>query len=76
CDMTFAFFLPPQAKARKLPVLWYLSGLTCTLAELPIISFVRDGIAPRTGVGAEDDDAKFCGKTPILALFHDVGMGA
>ncbi|MEN3931594.1 S-formylglutathione hydrolase [Microvirga sp. W0021] len=30
CDMTFAIFLPPQAETRKVPVLWYLSGLTCT----------------------------------------------
>jgi S-formylglutathione hydrolase len=30
CDMTFAVFVPPQAEDRKLPVLWYLSGLTCT----------------------------------------------
>ncbi|MGO7426830.1 alpha/beta hydrolase-fold protein, partial [Rhizobium ruizarguesonis] len=34
CDMTFAVFLPPQAKGRKLPVLWYLSGLTCTHANV------------------------------------------
>ena len=30
CDMTFALYLPPQARERKVPVLWYLSGLTCT----------------------------------------------
>ncbi len=30
CDMTFAVFLPPQAKDRPVPLLWYLSGLTCT----------------------------------------------
>ena len=30
CEMTFAVYLPPQAKAGKVPVLWYLSGLTCT----------------------------------------------
>jgi S-formylglutathione hydrolase len=30
CDMTFSVFLPPQAQQRKVPVLWYLSGLTCT----------------------------------------------
>jgi S-formylglutathione hydrolase len=30
CDMTFAVFVPPQAKNGKVPVLWYLSGLTCT----------------------------------------------
>lgn len=30
CDMTFAVFVPPQAKDGACPVLWYLSGLTCT----------------------------------------------
>src|SRR5687768_8539080 len=30
CDMTFAVFLPPQADDGPVPVLWYLSGLTCT----------------------------------------------
>jgi len=31
CDMIFSIFLPPQAEqAGKLPVVWYLSGLTCT----------------------------------------------
>lgn len=30
CDMTFAVFLPPQAENGPVPVLWYLSGLTCT----------------------------------------------
>jgi len=30
CDMTFSVFLPVQAEAKKIPVLYYLSGLTCT----------------------------------------------
>ena len=30
CPMTFAVFLPPQARETRVPVLWYLSGLTCT----------------------------------------------
>lgn len=30
CEMTFAVFVPPQAAERPCPVLWYLSGLTCT----------------------------------------------
>ncbi len=30
CDMTFAIFLPAEAKDGPVPVLWYLSGLTCT----------------------------------------------
>lgn len=32
--MTFAAFVPPQAKDRMLPVIWYLSGLTCTHANV------------------------------------------
>ena len=30
CEMTFAVFLPAEAKDGPVPVLWYLSGLTCT----------------------------------------------
>ncbi len=30
CEMTFAVFVPPQAAKGPCPVLWYLSGLTCT----------------------------------------------
>lgn len=31
CDMTFTVYLPPAAEAGgKVPVVWYLSGLTCT----------------------------------------------
>ncbi len=34
CDMTFAVFVPPQAAHGPRPVLWYLSGLTCTHANV------------------------------------------
>jgi S-formylglutathione hydrolase len=33
-DMVFSIFLPPQAETRDCPVLWYLSGLTCTQANV------------------------------------------
>jgi S-formylglutathione hydrolase len=34
-DMTFSIFLPPHAESSaKLPVVWYLSGLTCTHANV------------------------------------------
>jgi S-formylglutathione hydrolase len=66
-DMTFSVFLPPQAEAGgKLPVVWYLSGLTCThanvtdkgeyraaCAELGLI-FVAPDTSPR-GEGVPDD---------------------
>jgi S-formylglutathione hydrolase len=34
CPMTFAVFVPPHENGAKLPVLWYLSGLTCTHANV------------------------------------------
>jgi S-formylglutathione hydrolase len=34
CPMTFAVYLPPQAETGTVPVLWYLSGLTCTHANV------------------------------------------
>ena len=30
CAMNFAVYLPPQAETERLPVLYWLSGLTCT----------------------------------------------
>jgi S-formylglutathione hydrolase len=34
-DMTFSIFLPPEAEGgREFPVVWYLSGLTCTHANV------------------------------------------
>jgi S-formylglutathione hydrolase len=30
CDMRFSVFVPPQAAGRRVPVLTFLSGLTCT----------------------------------------------
>jgi S-formylglutathione hydrolase len=34
CMMTFSVFVPPQAAQAPAPVLWYLSGLTCTHANV------------------------------------------
>ncbi len=30
CTMRFGVYLPPQARSRRVPVLYWLSGLTCT----------------------------------------------
>ena len=34
CEMTFSVFVPDHAPGEALPVLWYLSGLTCTHANV------------------------------------------
>ena len=33
-EMTFSVFVPPHEEGQALPVLWYLSGLTCTHANV------------------------------------------
>jgi S-formylglutathione hydrolase len=74
CDMTFSIFLPPQAASgTNLPVVWYLSGLTCThanvtekgeyraaCAELGLI-FVAPDTSPR-GEDVPDTEAYDFGK--------------
>jgi S-formylglutathione hydrolase len=70
--MTFAVYLPPQAEAGDpLPVLWYLSGLTCThanvmekggyqrvCAELGLILIAPD-TSPRGSEVPDDPDYDF-----------------
>ena len=65
-EMTFAVFVPDHAPGAKLPVLWYLSGLTCTHANVTEkgefraacaehgIIFVAPDTSPR-GEGVADD---------------------
>jgi len=73
--MTFSVFVPRHAPGAKLPVLWYLSGLTCTHANVMEkgeyrrtcadhgIVFVAPDTSPR-GEGVPDDEA------------YDFGQGA
>lgn len=30
CDMTFSLYLPPNQEGKNIPLIWWLSGLTCT----------------------------------------------
>jgi S-formylglutathione hydrolase len=67
-DMTFSVYVPAHADGERLPVLWYLSGLTCTHANVTDkggyrracaqhrIIFVAPDTSPR-GQGVPDDDA-------------------
>ncbi|YBV95649.1 S-formylglutathione hydrolase [Phyllobacteriaceae bacterium JZ32] len=75
CDMTFALFLPPQAAEGPVPVLWYLSGLTCThqnvmdkgeyrraAAELGLAIVCPDTSPRGEGIPDEKDNWQFgCG---------------
>jgi S-formylglutathione hydrolase len=73
--MTFSVFVPDRAEGEQLPVLWYLSGLTCTHANVTEkgefraacakhrIIFVAPDTSPR-GDDVPDDEG------------YDFGMGA
>ena len=76
-DMRLAVFTPPQAESGKVPVVWFLSGLTCTeenftvkagaqraAAELGLMLVAPD-TSPR-GEGVPDDPDKA----------YDFGLGA
>jgi S-formylglutathione hydrolase len=74
-DMTFSVYVPPHEAGTRLPVLWYLSGLTCTHANVTDkgeyrrasaehgVIFVAPDTSPR-GEGVADDPA------------YDMGQGA
>ncbi|WP_434779735.1 S-formylglutathione hydrolase [Neisseria sp. Ec49-e6-T10] len=73
CDMKFSLFLPPQIKQQACPVLFWLSGLTCTdenftfkagaqrvAAELGLILAIPD-TSPR-GAHVPDDESERLGQ--------------
>ena len=76
-EMTFSVFVPGHADSSKLPVLWYLSGLTCTHANVTEkgefraactehgIVFVAPDTSPRGDDVADDPEGAY-----------DFGLGA
>jgi S-formylglutathione hydrolase len=74
-EMTFGLFLPEEARDGPVPVLWYLSGLTCTHENAMVkagaqahaaahgLALVFPDTSPR-GEGVADDEA------------YDLGQGA
>ena len=68
-QMNFAVYVPPQAKSQPVPILYYLSGLTCTEDNFTVkagvqryaaqygIMLVAPDTSPRhTGIPGEDND--------------------
>jgi len=68
--MRFALYQPPQAQSGPLPVLWYLSGLTCTEENVTVkagaqryaaehgLIFVAPDTSPR-GAAIEGEDESY-----------------
>jgi len=76
-DMTFSVYVPPHPDGARLPVVWYLSGLTCThanvtekgefrrsCAELGLILVAPDTSPRGEGVPGDPNNA------------YDFGLGA
>ena len=76
CEMNFSVYLPPKAEADRVPVLYWLSGLTCThenfitkagaerhASELALMLVVPDTSPRGVAIKGEDED-------------YDLGTGA
>ena len=76
CVMRFGVFLPPQAKAGRVPVLYWLSGLTCT-EENFIVKAGAQRVASELGLAIVVPDTSPRGLgIPGEADHYDFGLGA
>ena len=76
-EMTFSVFVPPHADGTRLPVVWYLSGLTCTHANVTEKGEFRE-VCARLGLVLVAPDTSPRGEAvpddPTGA--YDFGLGA
>ena len=75
CDMTFGLFLPEEAKDGPVPVLWYLSGLTCT-HENAMVKAGAQGWAAEQGIALVFPDTSPRGEGVANDEAYDFGQGA
>ncbi len=75
CDMTFGLFLPEEAADGPVPVLWYLSGLTCT-HENAMTKAGAQGWAAEHGIALVFPDTSPRGEDVADDDAYDLGKGA
>lgn len=76
CAMRFGVFLPPQASAGRVPVLYWLSGLTCT-EENFIVKAGAQRVASELGLAIVVPDTSPRGLgIPGEGDSYDFGLGA
>ena len=73
CEMTFGLYLPPGA--GPFPVLWYLSGLTCT-HENAMVKAGAQAWAAREGIALVFPDTSPRGAGVADDAAYDLGQGA
>ncbi len=75
CEMKFAVYLPPQAATQKLPVLYWLSGLTCNEQNF-ITKAGAQRYAAEHGIILVAPDTSPRGDEVADAEGYDLGKGA
>ncbi|MDI3337595.1 S-formylglutathione hydrolase [Defluviimonas aestuarii] len=75
CDMTFGLFLPEEAAEGPVPVLWYLSGLTCT-HENAMVKAGAQAWAAEAGIALVFPDTSPRGEGVANDEAYDLGQGA
>jgi S-formylglutathione hydrolase len=75
CDMTFGLFLPEEAETNEVPVIWYLSGLTCT-HENAMVKAGAQRWAAEMGVAVVCPDTSPRGEGVANDAAYDLGQGA
>ena len=73
--MTFAVYLPPAAEEGPVPVLWYLSGLTCT-HENAMTKAGAQAHAAEAGIALVFPDTSPRGEGVADDADYDLGQGA
>ena len=75
CDMTFGLFLPEEAERGPVPLIWYLSGLTCT-HENAMVKAGAQKWAAEAGVALVFPDTSPRGAHIANDDAYDLGQGA
>jgi S-formylglutathione hydrolase len=75
CAMTFGLFMPPQAADGPVPLLWYLSGLTCT-HENAMTKAGAQAWAAQAGIAVAFPDTSPRGGDVADDDAYDLGQGA
>ncbi|WP_417689723.1 S-formylglutathione hydrolase [Roseibium sp.] len=74
-EMTFAVYMPPQAKDGPVPCLWYLSGLTCTHENAMTKAGLQEHAA-EFGIAVVFPDTSPRGEGVANDEAYDLGQGA
>ena len=74
-EMTFGLYLPPQAEHGSVPLLWYLSGLTCTHENAMTKAGLQEHAA-RHGLAIVFPDTSPRGEGVANDDAYDLGQGA